>query len=118
MLSNSVATCQTLTDSASVNYHFFKQYENDNLELLDCSLRYSTKKNVKYYTIDSQSDLVLFKSFSKNMQLLELGYFRLVFEDKHYCWIPDLNWVFFDENNKIIKEKFYLKGKVINETNY
>lgn len=69
---------------------------------------------VKYY-FRKNEDLVFFELKYKSGKLLT-GYFKKVIqlcdEDKIYCWVQDLVWYYFDENNRVEKIEIYAEGKV------
>lgn len=97
--------------SSSTSTHLRKQGTTFKLEDYACNLNYKDSTN-NFYTVNHQADLVYFEKFDTiKSEIIESGYYRLVYKDSNYgyCWEKDLVWFAF-RDGKVIQREFYSKG--------
>jgi hypothetical protein len=95
------------------------KYNNDDFtylyhhaDLLFCGLD-TDDSNYKhsYYRRQERSDLLFVKSINLKDSSMIFGFYRLKFFNdtvfKNGCWIRDYVWLFFDKNQRLLKQEFY-----------
>ena len=112
------AMAQVKADSAMVFNHFYKSYISSDGLQLGCGLRYACcgdSIKTEYYIIEDQTDLIYCKEYLLSGTLFSAGYYKLRFNGESYCWTQDLSWLYFNSKGKLVTEKYYFKGYLINE---
>lgn len=116
-------------ESRALNFrnHGDKYYINEKMETIFCGLFDSTETGLKYYYYINEkwTDMVYFQLINKSKKIQTTGFYKLNYQlkslgnynklkDFEICWLPELVWTYFDENEKILKIEYYDNGIIKN----
>lgn len=97
---------QKLIDTTQIT-PLSRVFIDDQGQFIECGIFFSKDKTTEFYILDNQCDVLMSKEYFLNGKIYSIGYYHWSFNGFCFCWYKYLNWIYFDENGRIINEIFY-----------